>query len=294
MKNILNKLSVLLLCILLAAGACNKDDHQFGDMVAPTKPVLALTVNGKNDAHPDGDGSGTINLNIQSENGINYKVDFGDGEPPKVSTTNEFTYQYKHTGVKKFTVTVIVLGKGGISSTNSEEVSVYREFEPNPELVTMLTNNSSKKWRVDKDAPGHLGVSDVSAFTPDWWGAGPNEKAGLGIYDDVYTFTAQGNVFEHTTNNDLFGKMEYLKDFDPALSGTGDYTLSGPTAAGYSTTFTYDGNATDEFIVFSGKGHLGMYLGTHKFQVLERTATHMTLRCVQDPGAWYVKIVAID
>ncbi|RFS24718.1 hypothetical protein DVR12_05840 [Chitinophaga silvatica] len=294
MKHIINKLSFLLLSIILVAGACNKDDHHFGDMTAPSKPVLNIAVTGKDDAHPDGDGSGAVNISVQSQNGINYKIDFGDGEAPKTSTNSSIHYQYKHTGTKKFTITVMVYGKGGVSSTNSSEISVFRAFEPNPELVTMLTNNSSKKWRVDKDAPGHLGVSDASTFTPAWWAAGPNEKDGLGIYDDVYTFTAQGNVFEHTTNNDIFGKKEYLTDFDPSLSGTGDFTLTGPKAANYTTTFSYDGSATEEFIIFSGKGHLGMYLGAHKFQVLERSATHMSLRCLQDPGAWYVKIVAID
>ncbi|GEP93427.1 hypothetical protein SAMN05660909_05312 [Chitinophaga terrae (ex Kim and Jung 2007)] len=294
MKHIINKLLVPVLGFMLVAMASCEKEYHFGDLTTPAKPVLNITVVGKDATHPNGNGSGNINVNIQSQNGINYKVDFGDGEAPQTSTTSEFSYQYKHTGIKTVTVSVTVYGKGGVSSTNSETITVYREFEPNPELVTMLTNNGAKKWRVDKDASAHLGVGDAASMVPGWWGAGPNEKAGLGIYDDVYTFTAQGNVFEHTTNNDLFGKKEYLKDFDPSLTGTGDFTLTGPTAASYTTTFSYDGSATEEFIIFSGKGHLGMYLGAHKFQILERSATHMTLRCVQDPGAWYVKIIAIE
>ncbi|QJB35448.1 PKD domain-containing protein [Chitinophaga oryzae] len=287
-------LTFLFGAVLLLAGSCGKDDYKFGDLTTPGKPVLTLTVNGKDAAHPNGDGSGTIQLNISSEHAYNYKVDFGDGQAPKTGTVSAYTYTYKHTGVKKFTITVYASGKAGITSTNTMEVEIYRAFTPAPELVSMLTNNGVKKWRVDKDAPGHLGVSAADVFTPAWWAAAPDEKAGLGIYDDIYTFNANGNVFTHTTNNDLFGKKEYLKDFDPAMTGTGDYTLTGAKAADYTETFGFDGSATEEFITFSVKGHLGIYLGTHKFQVLERTDTHMTLRCVQEPGAWYVKLIAIQ
>lgn len=284
----------LLAVILLFASGCDKNDYSFGDLTTPGKPVLTITINGKDATHPYGDGTGNIQLSINSEHAYNYKVDFGDGQQPKTGTVSNISYGYKHTGTKKFTITVIASGKAGISSSSTVDVEIYRAFTPNPDLVKMLTNNGIKKWRVDKDAPGHLGVSSADVLTPAWWAAGPNEKDGLGIYDDVYTFNASGNVFTHTTNNDLFGKKEYLKDFDPTLTGTGDYTLSGPKAAEYTETFGYDGSATTEFITFPVKGHMGMYLGTHKFQVLERTDTHMTLRCVQDPGAWYVKIIAIQ
>ncbi|MBC9913791.1 PKD domain-containing protein [Chitinophaga varians] len=288
------KLTFLFATALLLAGSCNKDDYKFGDLTTPGKPALTLTINGKDATHPNGDGTGTIQLSINAEHAYNYKVDFGDGQTPKTSTVNAYTYTYKHTGIKKFTIIVYASGKAGITSTNTVEVEIYRAFTPNPELVSMLTNNGTKKWRVDKDAPGHLGVSSADVFTPAWWAAAPNEKDGLGIYDDIYTFSANGNVFTHTTHNDLFGKKEYLKDFDPSLTGTGDYTLAGPTAADYTETFGYDGSATEEFITFPVKGHLGLYLGVHKYQVLERTDTHMTLRCVQDPGAWYVKLIAIQ
>ncbi|PSL50327.1 hypothetical protein CLV51_1011672 [Chitinophaga niastensis] len=284
----------LFLATLLLLSSCKKDDYSFGDVITPSKPALNISVVGKDATHPYGDGSGSILLSVTADHAFNYKVDFGDGQPAKIATSNEFAYQYKHTGNKQFTITVTAAGKAGVSSVNTADLTVYRAFTPDPGLVTMLTNNSSKKWRVDKDAPGHLGVSDAAVFTPAWWAAAPNEKAGLGIYDDVYTFTAAGNVFSHKTNNDLFGKKEYLVDFDPTLTGTGDYTLTGPKAADYTETFGYDGSATEEFITFSNKGHLGMYLGVHKYQVLERTDTHMSLRCLQAPGAWYVKLIAIQ
>lgn len=283
-----------LLGILMVMNGCNKDDFRFGDITTPSKPVLDIAIAGKDATHPNGNGEGSISIHITADNTINYRVDFGDGKAAKTSTSPDFQYQYDHTGIKSLTVNVTVYGKAGNFSTNSQEITIYRAFEPDPAFVTMLTNNGTKKWRVDKDNPGHLGVSDAAVFTPAWWAAGPDEKAGLGIYDDVYTFTAAGNVFTHETNNDIFGNKVFLRDFDPSLTGEGDFTLTGPKAAAYTETFGYDGSATTEYITFSSKGHLGMYQGVHKYQVLERSATQMTLRCLQNPGAWYVKIIAIQ
>jgi hypothetical protein len=286
----------LLLAALVVMSGCKKEDYSLGDITPPAKPNVNIAIAGQDATHPNGDGKGNIAVSITAPGAINYRVDFGDGKKPVTSTVHEFPYQYSHTGIKKLTVIVTAFGKAGGSSTYSQEITVYREYEPDPTFVTMLTNNGTKKWRVDKDVPGHFGVSDANTMWPAWWAAGPNEKAGLGIYDDIYTFTATGNVFTHETHNDIFGSKEYLKDFDPALTGTGDYTLTGPTAGAYTETFGYDGDkaAKTEYITFSNRGHLGMYKGVHKYQVLERSDTQMSLRCLQDPGAWYVKIVAIQ
>jgi hypothetical protein len=157
----------------------------------------------------------------------------------------------------------------------------------------MLTNDGSKTWTVDSAANGNIGVGPIAGFTSDWYNANPNEKAGLGMYDDEFTFTKSTNTFTHKTNNSLFGKKEYLKDFDATLTGSGDFTLTGSNAATYSETISYDGTNTTEFILFGAKGHMGLYVGAHRYQVLSRTATNMYLRCVgSDGNAWYVKIKA--
>lgn len=284
----------IFVAILFSFSSCKKEDKKFGALVTPGKPVINVTLVGQDADNPFGDGSGKVMVTIISEHAYNYKVDFGDGKNPLVSTNNNFSYTYSlPTGNSTLTITATASGTAGISSTNTEDIEIYRSFNPDPELVTMLTNNGTKKWRVDADAAGNLGVGPDNTFAPDWWAAAPHEKDGLGIYDDVYTFTEQGHVFTHTTNDNLFGKQEYLKDFDPSLTGTGDYTLSGAAAASYTEKFDYDGEPGVEYITFSNKGHLGMYLGVHKYQVVSRTDTEMTLRCLQAPGAWYVKIVAV-
>lgn len=285
----------LLAMVLLSFLGCKKDDKTFGPLDTPSKPAIDISLLGKDNTHPNGDGSGNIILKVTSDKAISYKVDFGDSKPVKINTSNVFNYNYSlPTGNNVLTITVSALGKGGSISTNSQQIIIFRAFDPKPELVSMLTGTGTKKWRVDKDEPGNLGVGPAEAMTGEWWSAAPNEKAGLGIYDDIYTFTQSTLTFTHTTNNDLFGKKEYLKDFDPTLTGDGDYTLTGPTAASYTEAFGYDGGAGGvEYITFANKGHLGMYLGVHKYQIISRTNTKMFLKCLQDPGAWFVKIVAV-
>jgi hypothetical protein len=288
-------ISGILFALLLTVSSCTKEDKTFGDLTAPSAPIIDVLVVGKTATAPYGDSSGKVIVTVTSSNAINYKVSFGDGGSDSLSTKSQFSYSYGHIGLKSLVVTVTTTGKGGIASTTSSTAfNVYRKFTPNPDLVTMLTNDASKTWKVDSAAAGNIGVGPITTFTSDWYNAGPNEKAGLGMYDDEFTFTKATNTFTHKTNNSLFGHKENLKDFDATLTGTGDYTLTGTTAATYSEVFSYDGTGTTEYIVLGAKGHMGLYVGGHKFQILSRTATQMYLRCVgTDGNAWYVKIKAI-
>ena len=308
MKKNLKLASIIILSLCIAFLGCGKEDYTLGELSSPSKPIINVDIIGKSDALPNGDGSGKVLVTVVANNTINYKIDFGDGSTV-VSTLDTASHSYKHIGTDEFTIVVYVSGKGGNSSAGRTTISVLRTFDPNPELVTMLTNDDTKTWVVDAVSPGHLGVGPgplaadadgnviAETFTPDWWSAPANDKDGAGLYDDEYTFKKEGEgggLFTHTTNSDLFGKGEYLKDFDPALAVTGDYTLSGSTAANYSEKFYFDGEDKKEYIFFSKKGHMGIYVGGHRFEVLKRSATEMTLRCLEvgNKNAWYVKIKA--
>jgi hypothetical protein len=150
---------------------------------------------------------------------------------------------------------------------------------------------------IDSVELGHVGVGAISLFIPNFYPGPPEDKKGVGLYDDEFTFTKGTGSFTHKTNNSLFGKQENLKDFDATLAGTGDYTLLGSKAATYTEPFSYDGTGSGasatEFILFGAKGHMGIYTGGHKYQVLTKSATQMSLRYIgTDGNAWYVKIKA--
>jgi len=285
-------LTYIMAIMIMVVASCKEDSFTFGDLTPPAQPEADLTVIGKDDANPDGDGSGKIELLIKSEGAINYKVDFGDGSTPLNSSNNRFAYSYKHTGVADYTITIAAFGRGGISSMTTMPISLLRNFQPKAELVTMLTADDSKVWVIDSLAAGHLGVGPADEDSPSWWSAPPKDKAGMGIYDDEYIFTVDGK-FTHITHNSLFGKKENLRDFDASLVGEDDFTLTGSKAADYNDEFMYDGSDTEEFIVFKNLGHLGNYVGSHRFQILERSETSMLLKTIgKDTNAWFVKIKA--
>lgn len=295
MSNNIKYTAVLLFSMLFSFSSCTKVDRTFGDLTPPSAPIIDVLVVGKTATAPYGDSTGKIIVTVTSSNAINYKVSFGDGGSDSVSTKNQWAYGYSHIGLKSLVITVTTTGKGGLASTAvSTSFSVYRKYIPNPDLVTMLTNDASKTWQVDSAAAGNVGVGPIGTFTPDYYTAAPNEKAGVGMYDDAFTFTKSTNTFTHKTNNSLFGHKENLKDFDATLTGTGDYTLLGIKAAAYSEGFSYDGTGATEYITFASKGHMGIYVGGHKYQILSRTATQMSLRYIgTDGNAWYVKIKSI-
>lgn len=294
MSNTIKNIIGILFCLLISVSSCTKEGKTFGDLTAPSTPVIDVQVVGKTATAPYGDSSGKVIINITSTNAINYKVSFGDGFSDSLSTKNNWSYTYGHVFLKSYIITVTTTGKGGTASVSSSATfSVYRKYNPNPELVTMLTGDASKTWMVDSAAAGNIGVGPIATFSSDWYNAAPNEKAGLGLYDDEYTFTKSTTIFTHKTNNSLFGHKENLKDFDATLTGSGDYTLLGTTAANYAEGYSYDGFGATEYLVLSGKGHMGIYTGGHKYQVLSRTSNNMYLRYVgTDGNAWYVKIKA--
>ncbi len=288
----MKRLQYLVIVLAIALHGCKEESFTFGELGTPHLNEPAVAVLGSDAANPAGDGSGRVSVQVQAQDAINYKVDFGDGSAPKRSTNPIFVHTYGHTGERTFDITVTAYGPAGISASQSVSVDVLRNFEPNPELVEFLTGNASKVWVVDSLAAGHLGVGPPDGFSPDWWAAPPMDKQGMGIYDDEYVFHADGR-FEHITNGSIFGKKEYLTVFDNTLTGADDFTLVGPAAANYTDQFSYDGGDTEEYIVFGGLGHLGNYVGGHRFLVLERTAETMTLKTIgADTNAWYVKIKA--
>ncbi len=293
MNNKIKSVLFIFFAILIGFTSCKKEDKTFGELISPSKPVIEVQVVGKTVANPDGDGTGRVKVSVTSANAINYKFDFGDGSTPVTGTLNSTEHIYSHLGSKTVTISVIASGKAGIASTGNVTFSIRKDYVPTAELVTMLTNDATKTWMVDSAQAGNIGVGPATSRTPEWYTAAPNEKVGLGFYDDEYTFNKTGNIFSHKTNNSIFGKKEFLTDFDPSLTGSGDFTLTGTPAANYTEQYAYDGVGSAEYIIFTMKGHMGLYVGTHKYEVLTKTATQMWLRCIGNDGnAWYVKIKA--
>jgi len=163
--------------ILLGFTSCQQDEYSLGALSSPTDLVINAEIVGKTTALPNGDGSGNVNFTFSAKDAISYKVDFGDGSAPKI-LSSLVTLKYNKVGTKHYRVVVTALGKGGITTTAIKEIDVYYAYTVNPATVTLLTGDSAtgKKWRVDKDVAGHLGLGpgpgrtdgNSETFVPSW------------------------------------------------------------------------------------------------------------------------------
>lgn len=293
MKNI--KYIITFLSIALVFSSCEKENYEFGDLVTPTNMVVTTEIVGVDATHPNGDGSGTVHFNVTADNAITYRFVYDGAESTSALGTK--TYTFGTTGLKKYAVTVVAYGTGGVSSSKTVEVEVLVVYSPPADLLTMLTSDSSRTWRLKAESTGHFGVGPADADQPVWWAAAPNDKAAFGAYDDRFIFNVDG-TFTHITNGDTFGKLAAMAadlggDQGLTPDGNGESVFA---LADYSESWNLSAPGGQETLTFSNIGYHGFYVGgDHKYAILSRSANEMSIKTVgADGNGWFAILVAID
>ncbi|MHB1107438.1 MAG: glucan endo-1,3-beta-D-glucosidase [Lutibacter sp.] len=293
MKNI--KYIITFLSIALVFSSCEKENYEFGDLVTPTNLVITTDIVGVDATHPNGDGSGTVHFNVTADNAITYRFVYDGAESTSALGTK--TYTFGATGLKKYAVTVVAYGTGGVSSSKTVEVEVLVVYSPPADLLTMLTSDSSRTWRLKAESTGHFGVGPADADQPVWWAAAPNDKAAFGAYDDRFIFNVDG-TFTHITNGDTFGKLAAMAadlggDQGLTPDGNGESVFA---LADYSESWNLSAPGGQETLTFSNIGYHGFYVGgDHKYAILSRSANEMSIKTVgADGNGWFAILVAID
>ncbi len=293
MKNI--KYILTFLSLALVFSSCEKENYEFGDLVTPTNMVITTEIVGVDATHPNGDGSGTVHFNVTADNAITYRFVYDGTESTSALGTK--TYTFGTTGLKKYAVTVVAYGTGGVSSSKTVEVEVLVVYAPPADLLTMLTSDSSRTWRLKSEATGHFGVGPADSDAPIWWAAGPNDKEGFGAYDDRFIFNVNGS-FTHVTNGDTFGKLAAMaadlggdQGLTPDGNGEAIYAL-----ADYSENWNLSAPGGKETLTFSNIGYHGFYVGgDHKYVILSRSANEMSIKTVGADGlGWFAILIAVD
>lgn len=290
MKNIKYILGLFLTLAIFAS--CEEETFEFGDIIAPSNLQITAEIVGQ-DVNPTGDGTGVVHLNVTADNAITYKFVYNGTE--KTSATGKMTYSFGTTGTETYTITVLAFGKAGVSSSETIQLDVLVVYEPPADLLTMLTGDSSRSWRIKAEAQGHFGVGPGDGFEPIWWAANPNDKDGWGAYDDTFEFNVDG-TFSHTTNGDTFGKLDAM-----AADLGGDQGLEGDSNGevvyaleNYEDTWTLSAPNGQETLTFSNIGYHGFYVGgDHSYMIQARSENEMSLRTIGAGGlAWYVILIA--
>lgn len=129
------------------------------------------------------------------------------------------------------------------TSGNPDGIAWHYEFvkegSAGGDVTDPLYGKTSKTWVLDSEANGHIGCGPDQANAAGWWAAGPNEKAGFGLYDDEISFYADG---KYVFNPGADGKIYINKDvtaIGPGTTQSEDYDIDWTVQ---ESTYTLNGD----------------------------------------------------
>ncbi|UCE94064.1 MAG: family 16 glycosylhydrolase [Flavobacteriaceae bacterium] len=263
------------------------------DMTPPPVVVKNLNVTfeiqGASSENPEGDGSGKVTFNATADNATSYRLEY-DGNSQNM-INGELTVTFEDPGVQDYSVKVTATGSGGSQASKNVEVKVKREYEVPDDLLKLLTNNGSQKWRVQAEVTGHFGVGPKEATVPEFYKAQSFEKDFSGMYDDEYVFDQDKN-FDHKTGGTVYGKADPMEDDLGSTSEpvNDDDEYENYPLDDYKGTWAYGFSNGRETLYLSDFGFLGFYVGgTHAYTIIQRTETAMVLRTEgADELSWFI------
>ncbi len=286
----------MIFCGFVTLCGCYDDDHEFGDVTAPTNLIIDHQVLNVSEEFPYGDGLGLVNFTASASNANSFKFVFGDNTTA-ANSTGSIEHKYNQTGINTYTVTVIAYGTGGASTSTTIDVTVFSSFSDDT-TKQLLTGGSSKTWYIAKGLPGHLGLGPMDSYNQDWYSAAPFEKDEC-FYNDQLTFSLDANqdiVYNLNNQGETFFNTAFLSvgggsgDADACLpfdtSGNRFVTLAAANPGAPETTGTQ--------LMIGNGGFMGYYVGQSNYEVLEITEDYMYVRFQMTPPgdtniAWYMK-----
>ncbi|TVZ60287.1 hypothetical protein NA63_2839 [Flavobacteriaceae bacterium MAR_2010_105] len=297
-------IKVFLVTLLIVGVSCQDEDFTLGEITAPSNLQIEVDIVGADANNPNGDGSGTVNFKATAADAISYQFVYNG----IVSTApnGEVSYDFAVLGLNTYSVTAVAFGTAGVSSTKTVEVEVLSLYEPPAELLTMLTANSSRVWRIKAEGGKHFGLGPIGGSIPcEWYGAGADEKAGTGMYDDRYIFNSDG-TFTHITDNTnddpttdtsgtVFGREVLIDELGGSGGTPNGADIENYVLSDYTAQWSLSAPGGIETISLTGTAFMGYYIGgNHKYEIFSRSANEMQLRSTDGNGEfdWWFILVA--
>ncbi|MGB3774046.1 MAG: glycoside hydrolase family 16 protein [Leeuwenhoekiella sp.] len=298
-----------MLVVSISMVHCQEDDASLSKIETPVNLAIDFTIQGVDDANPNGDGSGVVDFKANADNAISYKFIFPDATESVVSS-GEMTKRFTTPGLNTYNVLVVASGTGGISTTGTTELEVQSNFTDTI-AVGFLTGGNSKTWYWAASEPGHLGVganSDDATqnYFPNFYQAVPFEKSVEGesacLYTDELTFILNddGETLNYTLNNNgsTFFNASYESvagggmgfDFCYSYDTSGLRTVNLSPSESVVVANDVPSQTTGTTMNFTDNGFMGYYIGSSSYEILSITENRMVVRSI--PGndsslAWY-------
>ena len=308
MKNI--KSLITFLSLALVFSSCDKENYEFGDIIAPTNLKISYEIVGVDASNPNGDGTGVVNFKTTSDDKvITYRYDFGDNTNVETAPSGIISHQFTLTGLNTYSVTVIASAVGGISTTTTVNIDVFSSFE-DEEAKNFLSGGAgkNKKWYWAADKSGNIGLgrntlqANGSHTYADWFNAGPWWSDKLCMYDAEFVFTqsADGKSLTFEQLKDIAyvpgtyaptlgvaGNTCHGIDVAPGLDGVKkiSFAPSNSIATPDGVNPTYRGTT----INISDDGFMCWYVGksSSKLEIIEITESTLKVRVEEGDFAWY-------
>ncbi|MUP44939.1 glycosyl hydrolase family protein [Gramella sp. BOM4] len=275
---LLEKIGVFLL--LIGMLSCQEDDLQLETIIPPSNLTVTADVSE--------DGSGMVQFDASAENALTYKYVFGNGET-KVAPGGSYTHSFSETG--DYTVSVVAYGTGGTASSETIDVSVFVAYTPPQDLIDKLVGDGSKEWRIASEVPRHFGLGPIDdTQIAQYYGAAPDEKAGVGMYDDRYIFQEDG-TFVHITNinteddsGTVFGRVGLIDD----LGSCSDCEVQGADVlnfpySDYTANWSVIAPGGNETIALTGNAFIGYYVGgDHRYEIYDYSIPNQLILRITD------------
>ena len=262
-----------------------ESQFEFGDVTAPSNLTLSSEIVGGG----TGDGSGTVHFTAKADRAVNYKFVYNGAET--LRPDGKMTYNFAKVGTHTYDVTVIALGAAGTMTSAATTVTVFSEYIPPAELVSVLTD---KPLRVAAEEGAHMGVGPTDATSGIWWSANPYDKDMTGMYDDSYDFSTTLS-FTHNTGlgETVFGKAPPLRDAfggDKGQTANGNDEYENYPLSTYTGTYTLTAPGGQETLTLSN-GFLGFCVtsGSVEYTILARTDSTIFVRTTGYDGlGWFI------
>ena len=290
----LKYISILFISLIVFT-ACEQENYEFGPITTPSNLEVSFDIVGADENNPYGDGSGLVNFIATANNAINYQFII-DGETAAVSSSGVFQRTFYNIGVNTYDIVVLATGTAGNASSAALTIEVLATYTPPGALIQALTGGSSRTWRVKSEVPNHFGLGPVGGTDPcQWYGAGIEEKTGVGAYDDRWVINSDGTI-DHITNNDIFGRAAQVFA-DLGDNGTGG--VDGDDILNYQfADYTENWVITDPgqvSINLTGNAFFTYYTGgNHVYEIWDYNENELYLKTVDGANefTWWFVLIA--
>jgi len=293
---------LVLFSLTIAFLGCQDEGYTFGEIIAPSNIQISSEIVGADAANPNGDGTGVVNFTTYADNAVSYKYIVNGSQT--LSLSGNATINFSTLGLNAYTVTVVVSGTAGVTSSESVSISVLSTYAPPASLITKLYGydaanpdaESAQTWKIQSAKPKHFGLGPVGGVTQaEWYGAGPNEKDGVGMYDDRFTFSSDG-TYTHITNGTVLGRNPYIvNDLGATSVAPNGADIENYEYADYASNWMLTAPAGVETISLSGNAFIAYYTGgNHQYQIFDRGTPGELILKTTDENAefdWWFTLV---